>query len=575
MTLLPSESRGLSHPACRPRSASPWLRAFHRAEDGSMVIFAMFLLIMMLIVGGMSVDMMNFESTRTRLQATLDRAVLASADLEQTANREAVVRDYFAKAGLLDQVTSITVIEAINSSQVTATAAMDVDMMFMSLVGVETLAAPASGSAIENISDIEIMLVLDVSGSMNANNRIVNLRAAANEFVATILANNTDNRISIGIVPFNGQVNLGAVLRARYNVTDLTGVTNANCVDLPAAAYAQLGLSTTLAMPQTAHADTFSGTTRQNAFYTVASNAPVATNIWCPVTPGNIVRLPTGSITALQTHISALTAVGATSINAGMRWGSALLDPGARSMFTSLIAANQIPSYLATRPFDYVRDNTLKVVVLMSDGEHFPEERVNAAFRTGTSPIYRAGDGNYSIIHASRVTSTSATTICDSRPYWIPHLSVWQSRAWTGTAPGSTACYIAATTTWSGTTRQTWPQMWAAVRLHWVAWQMYGRALSVSGTAADRAAIADAQMNLFRAYTPTPAMDTQLANLCALVRTQNVVVFGIAFEAPTNGQAAISSCASSPAHYFNAQGLQIAAAFRAIASQINSLRLIQ
>jgi hypothetical protein len=54
-----------------------------------------------------------------------------------------------------------------------------------------------------------------------------------------------------------------------------------------------------------------------------------------------------------------------------------------------------------------------------------------------------------------------------------------------------------------------------------------------------------------------------------------VIVYGIAFEAPTNGQAAISNCATSPAHYFNASGLQISTAFRSIASNISQLRLTQ
>ena len=576
------------------------LLRFRRDEDGSMIIFAMFLMIMMLIVGGMAVDMMRFESTRARLQATLDRAILAASDLEQNRDAEDVVRDYFAKAGLLDQITSITVTEAINSKEVTATAAMDVDTMFMSLVGIESLLAPATGTAIENVSDIEIMLVLDVSGSMQNNGKIGNLRDAANEFVASILANDIEQRISIGIVPFNGQVNLGPVLLARYNIIDQTGVTNSNCVDLPPAAYAQLGLATTLAMPQTAHADTFSGTDRSNAFRTVANNLPRATNIWCPLIPGNIVRLPTSSIAALQLHISGLTAVGATSINAGMRWGSALLDPGSRPLFTNLIAANQIPSYLETRPYDYNRNNTLKVVVLMTDGEHFAEERVNPGFRSGISPIWRATtDTNFSIFHESWVTRTNAAAIAASRPFWVPHLSQWQSRPWNGTSPNTSMPYAegalrrfdvsgdgvcnntddglgvlqATQGCWGSSNEQTWPEVWAAVRMHWVAWQLYGRPLST--TAGGRTAIADAQMNLFRAYTPTSAMDTQLANLCAMVRAEEVVVFGIAFEAPPNGQTAISSCASSPSHYFNAQGLQISAAFRAIASQINSLRLIQ
>ena len=82
-------------------------------------------------------------------------------------------------------------------------------------------------------------------------------------------------------------------------------------------------------------------------------------------------------------------------------------------------------------------------------------------------------------------------------------------------------------------------------------------------------------MTAFRTQTETGTMDTQLQTMCSAVKNQGVTIYGIAFEAPTNGQTQISSCASSPAHYFNATGIQIKTAFRAIASNISQLRLTQ
>jgi hypothetical protein len=55
-----------------------------------------------------------------------------------------------------------------------------------------------------------------------------------------------------------------------------------------------------------------------------------------------------------------------------------------------------------------------------------------------------------------------------------------------------------------------------------------------------------------------------------------VIVYGIAFEAPTNGQTQIKNCATSDAHYFLADAnLSIATVFRAIANNISELRLTQ
>lgn len=582
-------------------------RRFVRDEDGCMVIFGMFLLVMMLIVAGISVDAMRFESQRAQLQGTLDRAVLAAADLDQTRNAEDVVRDYFAKAGLLDRLTSVTVQETFNSRTVSATAETGLDTYFMKMAGVPRLTAQGASTAREIISDIEIILVLDVSGSMLANNRMVNLRTAATEFVQVVLQNDTENRISIGLVPFNGQVNLGPALRSWYTgIHDVvTSPANVNCVDLPPSVYGVQTIPRNQVMPATQHADTFSTTTRQNSYFgwNDTSRATVQlTNVWCPPSTTNVVRLPMRNIAQLQSHINNLTAVGATSINAGMRWGMTLLDPASRGMFNHFISTGQIPSFFAGRPYDWRRENTLKVIVLMTDGEHFAEERVNDGYRGNTvSPIWRSTDStaNYSIFHESRVDRSNATTLANSRPFWVPHLAQWHARPWNGTAPANNVPYTEGSlrridvngdgvcnnaddgrgnlksneACWWGANAQTWAQVWANVRMHWVAWQLYGRPLHT--TASGRAAIADAMMNAFRTRTDTNDMDRQLRQMCDRARAEGVIVYGIAFEADPGGERELEYCASSPGHYFDAQGLEIRTAFRAIAAQINQLRLIQ
>jgi hypothetical protein len=75
----------------------------------------------------------------------------------------------------------------------------------------------------------------------------------------------------------------------------------------------------------------------------------------------------------------------------------------------------------------------------------------------------------------------------------------------------------------------------------------------------------------------TLARDTRLDQLCELVKAQGVLVYGIAFEAPTRGQNVIRGCASQPSstYYFDARGLSIRTAFRLIASNISQLRLTQ
>ena len=569
------------------------LRRFRREEDGSMIIFTLFLIIMMLMIGGMAVDLMRFETNRSRLQATLDRAVLAAADLDQTLNPEQVVRDYFLKAGLLDQLHSVTVTQTINSRSVSARASINVNMMFMDMLGIEQLEAPAAGMARETITDIEIALVLDVSGSMGSNNKIQNLIIAARNFVQTMLANDVNNKISIAIVPFNAQVNLGATLRGQYNVTDLTGITNSNCIDLPmlpitpTTVFTAPGISRTLALPQAGFFDRAATSTQNSAYVTIeTANLPAAAT--CRTTANNIVRLPSNNITTLQSNIGGLIADGNTSITLGMKWALALLDPGSQPIYTNLIGSGNISPNFAGRPYAYNRAQSLKVIVVMTDGEHVASTLLRPLYRSGLSRIYRAATGGmYSIRHTAGFPVGT--------PFYVSHLSTWQWRAWNGTSPGTVppACATnddsatdpdgkgaCTTRVPAGAVEQTWPQVWSQLRMGWVAQQLFARPLS-AGNATNRVNIYNSLMNpvnstaFFQDSIDAPGMDAQLQVSCQQARANGVVVFGIAFEAPLAGQTQISQCSSSPSHFYIANGSEISAAFFAIANTIQSLRLMQ
>jgi Flp pilus assembly protein TadG len=552
------------------------LARFRREEDGALVYFAILLFMLMIMMGGIAVDAMRYEQRRTNLQSTLDRSTLAAASMTQDLDPESVVRDYFEKAGLTPYLTKVTVTEGLNFRNVKAQAKADAEPMFLGLLGIDDFQAKAVSAAEQRINNVEIMLILDVSGSMGQNNRITNLKTAAREFVSTLLANDAEKKISIGIVPFNGQVNLGTQLASYFSTSDFSGNAGVRCVDLPNSVYNTYAISTATSLSYTADADTYS-----------SSTTPGESNKWCPGgttytgnpqgTGANIVRLPQQNVTTLQGYISGLTAIGATSINAGMKWGMTLLDPSMQNIYSAERAAARIPSTMVGRPFAYDAEDTMKVIVLMTDGENFAEERVNNAyydatlnktinFKSGNSIIWKQSSGTqYSVFHESRVVRTSATTICNSRPFWVSHLSAWQSRPWNGTSPNTSACYDP-NATYTGATNLTWPEVWSAFTVQYVASTFYRTPLGGSTST---------YTNMIRTQTTITDMNTQLQSACTAAKAAGVLIYGIAFEAPTNGQTQIAACATSPSHYFNATGLQIQTAFRAIANNISQLRLLQ
>jgi hypothetical protein len=433
---------------------------------------------------------------------------------------------------------------------------------------VEELDAPGTSRAEQRMTNVEVVLVLDVSGSMAENNRLTNLKSAANEFVDTVLSNDSEDRISISIVPFNGQVNLGAALRGRYNAQMQHGIEHANCLDLPASVYNQTGISTTLGLPMTALADTYAPTFRGTVYIDKANiydAVAIQEALWCPPSVANTVMLPTNNISMLQNKINRLTATGWTSINVGMKWGMALIDPGSQGIISHFVDTGAVPPMLDGRPFEYTDPETMKIIVLMTDGEHMRERRISDRYKSGetglngTNAIYKSPiDGLYSI----RFT-TGRPNVAGTREFWVPHRNEWRTLPWTNTINTGAA----------NLKPITFQQLWSEVRVDWVVWQLYARALGTNNS--QRSAQYNTWLPRISELVSIGTMNAQLQSVCSLAKANNVTVYGIAFEAPPEGRTQISQCATSSAHYFNAAGLQIRTAFRAIASNISHLRLTQ
>ncbi|WP_121630885.1 TadE/TadG family type IV pilus assembly protein [Tropicibacter alexandrii] len=186
--------------------------AFRTEDDGNITIFSIFMLVLILTIAGASVDIMRFEAVRTKLQSSMDRAVLAAADLDQTGDPETVVKDYMAKSGLADTVSQVVTARSLNARTVAADANARMNTLFLNMAGMDTMTAPARSVAEEKISNVEISLVLDISGSMRFNNRMNNLKPAAQAFVNKVMTDESNGVTTLNLVPFAGQVNPGDVL---------------------------------------------------------------------------------------------------------------------------------------------------------------------------------------------------------------------------------------------------------------------------------------------------------------------------------------------------------------------------
>ena len=225
-----------------------------------------------------------------------------------------------------------------------------------------------------------------------------------------------------------------------------------------------------------------------------------------------------------------------------------MLEPrGGTAIFSALQRAYEIAGEAQGNDL-----NRYYSIVLMTDGQHVAHERVADAYKTGTSPIYRSnGDGKFSIYHNKSGTSD----------YWVPHRNEWRTAPWNSG---------------SGVQQQTWQQVWSRVRVSWVSWQLYARALGTSSSS--RTSAYNNAMDMFQDYYQSVgAMDSLLSSNCAAARSEDILVYGIAFEAPDAGKTAIKDCASKPSstYFFDANGLEIQTAFQLIAANLSQLRLTQ
>lgn len=539
-------------------------RRFRREEDGSILILSLFLFVMMLMVAGLAVDLMRSETQRARLQTTLDTAVLAGASLDQSLDSEAVVRDYFEKAGLTEYLTSVTIVEDNNSKTVTATAETLIDTYFINMLGIETLQSPAMGQAEESLSDIEISLVLDISGSMgwwsNAGqaSKITLMRAAAKDFVFRMQCNPDDpsgatpctveeNSVSISLVPYAEQVLVGEDLIQKFNV----GMEHSysSCADFDQADFSSYDISLTAPLKRAAAIDA----------QTRSSNVDAQNNKRTCRTNSDRKIVPlSNSYSALRSRIGQLSADGYTSIDVGMKWGTALLSPTFRPAVAAMTTAGSSPAIVAEfadRPFDFDERNMQKVIVLMTDGENTRQYVIKDGYRSGPSPIYRNSEDD-------RLSAYNSTT----NKYYYPHDGTWNDTPY---GDGSTSVKTCSSSGWP---HYYYTCSWNSVPHPGIANQMnyeqFWQEYNVKYFK-DKFSFLSNPVNNYN-YA---SKNVRLNAICSIAKAQDIEVFTIGFETSSASNAIMQNCATNDAHHFEVNGDQLDDAFTSIAREIHKLRL--
>ncbi|MFT6447486.1 hypothetical protein IT972_11660 [Sulfitobacter sp. B30-2] len=453
------------------------LTRFAREDDGLVTILALFMIMMMIAVGGIQLDFMRHEMERSRLQAVSDRAVLAAADLDQMRDPKTVVEDYFAKSGMTEFLSNVVVDDGLNFRTVTVDASKDMDTQFIGRFGFPTLEVPAHSQAEERVAKVEISLVLDISGSMATNNRLGEVQNAADIFLDTVLKDENQDLISVSLVPYSEQVNAGPLIMDRMNVNRKHDYSH--CIDFDNGDFDSIAMNSSTRYNQMQHFQwNYDG--RNN----------YRDDTVCPRYDYERITPFSQNKRTLKNQIDDLVPRAGTSIFLGMKWAAAMLDPAFRDINNSLVNAGYVDREFYNRPASYTDSETLKTVILMTDGANDNSYRIRSN--------YYDSDSEY--VH------------------WNKYNLWWYLR------------------------REVDSRYWGYFYYH-----KYNKTLG----------------------------NTLLSNICDAAKAKRIVIWSIGFEVDDEDVPAMQDCASSPSHFFRVEGVELSEAFRAIARQINQLRLTQ
>jgi Flp pilus assembly protein TadG len=561
------------------------LNRFAKDDGGAILALSIYFFLLILMIAGVGVDVMKTERERSKLQATSDRASLAAADLDQDLVPLAVVEDYFDKAGLSDYLISVDVDEGLGYRVVEVHASTTVETQFMRMTGVETLTAPASSTAEERIDGVEISLVLDVSGSMGSNSRLSNMKVAARDFIDTMMDNSEEGKVSISIIPYATQVSAPEYFFDELPVSSELKHDNSHCINFTSSDFNSTAIDLNAEMQQTMHFDPYNTRDKRDDDPMV----PLSDTV-CVDQASREMMVLQNDADALKSFISSFYADGYTSIDLGMKWAAALLDPSLNPVIENLIDSSDISSDFTGRPHNYNDGETIKVVVLMTDGENTNQYYIEDQFRAGNSNIWwNEAEEEYSVYIGLDVSDYDNDGITDESLFYWPRDNSWQDHAYgEGDYEETTYERTCSSYRWNGSCRRyqtvatgsvmvdepghaeivSYPDLWTYTSLRWNAKYNYRPWMGESASSSD-------WVYDVRGKYGASTKDARTKAICDATKDRSVLIYTIAFEAPSAGEVVLKDCASSVSHFFSVDGIEISNAFDAIASSIRQLRLTQ
>lgn len=372
---------------------------------GGITAFTAAIFLGMVLSVGMAVDFMRHETYRAELQDAVDRGVLAAAAFKQSVDPYETVKGYIKSTRFVKGDYQLNVVPTITAASrtIAATASYDVDTFFLKLIGIPSLEVKAMGTAIEGATEVEVSMVLDISTSMvwdddndAPSDRLATLQSSAKEFIDRMYSGVNEDRLTLSLIPFAGQVNVGSTAFGYLNSSRVHNYSH--CIEFSSSDFVYVDRFDNPAPYQGAHPSSTvsllpppaSRSQMQHFNFSKyddgnggSTYGPPVSNVdwgWCP-SDAQAIEYFSNDPDQLKARIDGLRTHEATGSAYGMKWAAMLLDPSANGLAQVLVNAGEVKSQFNNlpRPYD-LRDEkgVQKFIIMLSDGETTGQVRLKA-----------------------------------------------------------------------------------------------------------------------------------------------------------------------------------------------------
>jgi Flp pilus assembly protein TadG len=436
------------------RIAGRRLRQFRRDESGIVLILVTLMMVPLLLIVAVAIDYSQALVVKRQLIGAVDAAALTVAQMPDLDDDEAqekaedYIKAHYPNAAI-GSLKTFSVTRDNGTVDVSATA--ELDTTFLRIAGTDKLEVTVNSRAMMRQTKLEVVMVLDNTGSMadrvGGTRKIDALKTAADTLVTALFGNAaTSPLVKIGLVPFANAVNIGSQFRGAaimdtatptalnteqiiadsgytnlFQAFDALGVSWRGCVrsrlggfdltDAPPTA------GTTLFTPYFApdeyddrrrgSANSYlvdpggTGDYKRYSFYLNnprPSGQGSGANYNCPTAP---IQPLTDVKATITNALAAMTPNGSTVVPEGLAWGWRVISPGAP--FTQGVA--------------YDDPETVKAIILLTDGINSVNGGTNGNYQSIFSSYGHAANGHIGATNGSNAEATldgKLATLCQN-----------------------------------------------------------------------------------------------------------------------------------------------------------------